>query len=702
MKPVGMNSMSVKTTLFALFVFGGAAIAFCAPFVHPGGLHTRADLERMRTNVLAGNSPWFEGWQQLQRDPQAQVNWKHEARANLGDSRQRADLDAHAAYLNALRWYVSGDTNHAECAVRICNAWSGAVNQVPTGNDIPGLSGIPIFDFALAGELLRVYPGWQPQDFRSFTNMMVRYFYPVCRDFLDHHAGCCDSYFWANWDACNIGALLAMGVLCDDQNIFNEGVEYFKHGKGMGSVSNAVPFLHAPNFGQWQESGRDQPHAQLGAGLLGSACQVAWNQGVDLFGYADNRLLAGAEYVAKCNLSYPAAAIPYTFYDNCANARQHAISINGLGRMDRPVWELIYNHYVVRRGVAAPYSTAMTKLMRPERGSGDHFGYGTLTFTLDAAASPYPPLPIPPVPTGLRAEAGVSQVFLNWEKSPTDAAQGYVVRRAITPSGPFQEIVSWAGNSMPQYTDASVSNGVTYHYVVAARNQAGVSADSPVVSARPVAAGALPREWKNVVVGAPSTGSASSAPFSQRTGPGLGAPKQVEGLRGSATFAAVSQNTFIAKGATGNIGGKADGCNFTHRAVKGDFVLTARMVSASPVGWGRIGVMVRESLAPEAKAVALTLGDVGDRQCRFGTRSAPGAAMTSQAGNDYTWLPGWFKIERVGDTFTGSQSVDGTNWFTVGSSPVALPNQCLVGLATAAQKKEHLTTTVFDHVSVKQ
>lgn len=645
-------------------------------FIHPGGLHTLADLERMKTNVLAGNSPWNDDWRALLTNPQAQSNWKSAARANMGDSRQRADLDAHAAYLNALSWYISSDTNHAECAVRICNAWAAAVDQVPTGNDIPGLSGIPIFDFALAGELLRIYPGWRQEDFRSFTNMMVKFCYPVCHDFLKNHASRCDSFFWANWDACNLGALITMGVLCDDTNIFNEGVEYFKHGKGMGSVSNAVPFLYSTNFGQWQESGRDQEHAQLGVGLLGSACQVAWNQGVDLFGYADNRLLAGAEYVAKCNLSYPASTIPYTFYDNCSSARQHAISINGLGRLDRPVWELIYNHYVVRRGLSAPYSTAMTKLMRPERGNGDHFGYGTLTFTLSAAASPYPPNPIPPAPTGLKAEAGVSQVFLNWEKSPNDAAQGYVVRRSTSQSGPFTEIASWNSNSAPEYTDTSASNGVTHYYVIAARNQAGVSTNSEPVWVKPAAAGSLPYDWSSTNVGK-------------------------VGQAGGATYAEVSQNTFIAKGAGGNIGGKADALNFTHRPVTGDFVITARLVSANSIGWGKIGLMVRESLASDAQTVAVTLGDVGDRQCRFGTRPQVAALMTWQAGNDYTWLPVWFKIQRTGDVFAGYQSVDGTNWFKVGSSTVTMVNQFRVGLAVTGGKKDSFNTIVFDHVTLQ-
>ena len=667
----------MKRWLFALVIFGCTGTGVAGPFVHPGGLHTRADLERMKTNVLAGNHPWIDGWQRLLRDPQAQSNWTPAAQANMGVSRQRADADAHAAYLNTLRWCISGDTNYAECAVRICNAWSAAVDQVPTGRDIPGLSGIPIFDFALAAELLRIYPGWRADEFNRFTNMMVRFCYPVCHHFLTNHGGQCSSYFWANWDACNVGALIAMGVLCDDTNIFNEGVEYFKHGKGMGSISNAVPYLYADNLGQWQESGRDQEHAQLGVGLLGSACQVAWNQGLDLFGYADNRLLAGAEYVAKCNLSYPASSIPYTFYDNCASARQHCISINGLGRLnDRPVWELIYNHYAVLRGLPAPYSRAMAELMRPEHGSKDHFGYGTLTFTLKADASPYPPSPIPPVPTGLKAEAGVSEVFLNWEKSDNDTAQGYVVRRATSADGPFVDIASWNENTAPQYTDTSVSNGATYYYVVAARNQAGISTYSKPVRARPLGAGPLPSEWSNTEIGL--VGSASGA-----------------------TYADVSQNTFIARGGGGNIGGKSDALNFTHRAVSGDFVITARLVSAHWSGRDKIGLMVRESAAPEAKAVALTLGEIGNRQCRFGTRITTASSMTWQAGNDYTWLPVWFKIQRAGHQFTGYQSVNGSNWFNVGSSTLSMANRCQVGLAIAGQKKEVANTTVFDHVTVQ-
>ena len=48
-------------------------------------------------------------------------------------------------------------------------------------------------------------------------------------------------------------------------------------------------------------------------GLAGAICQMAWNQGDDLFGADDNRFLKGAEYVAKYNLG---SDVPYTVYTN--------------------------------------------------------------------------------------------------------------------------------------------------------------------------------------------------------------------------------------------------------------------------------------------------------------------------------------------------------------------------------------------------
>ena len=669
-----MNTTKGQRTMmfvFLLLLISAMSQTAQAQFVHPGGLHTQADLDRMQTQVAAGAHPWIDDWNKLITDPLARNTYVAAPTANMGSNRQRADQDAHAAYLNAIRWYISGDTSYADCAVRILNAWSSTVNQVPTGTDIPGLIGIPIMDFALAGEVLRIYSGWASADFATFQDMFTNFLYAVVDDFLTNHNGACVSLYWTSWDAPNIGALIAMGVLDDNTSWFNQGVSYYQSGPGNGSIMNAVYYLWPGNLGQWEEAGRDQEHSQLGVGALGYASQTAWNQGVDLFGYSSNLLLAGAEYTAQYNLWQSA---PYTTYNNCDDVQHYYPATNGRGRLDdRPFWELIYNHYAVLQGVSAPNSQAMAQLMRPEHGSNDHFGYGTLTFTLDAASSPYPPAPVSAAPTDLTATASVGQVYLNWTSAST--ANGYNVLRATTSGGPYTRIASLTQTTAAQYKDTGVTNRTTYYYVVQAVNQSGTSANSAEASDTPMASGGLPATWTDADVGVVNTA-------------------------GSASYAMVGNNTFLVGGQGRGIGGTNDSFHYAYESVTGDFTLTARLTSVNgPLN--NTGVMMRETLNGNATTLAMVLGSTGGRIARFGTRSSTGGSMTWVTGNKFTWIPVWFQLQRSGNTFTASQSSDGVTWFTVGTRTVTMACTYYVGLAACSGDVINLRveTSTFDNAS---
>jgi regulation of enolase protein 1 (concanavalin A-like superfamily) len=656
--------------LFGLFFIGllsSLSLARSQTFVHPGALHTRSDLDRMKGKVLERTHPWIDGWNLLITDRKAQSNWIAAPAPNM-PSRQRAQDDATAMYYNALRWYISGDVSYADCAVRIANGWSSKVNQRPAGDY---LSAIPVGSFAIAAELLRLYSGWSDTDQSNFKRMLLDHWYPKCDEFLRTHGGSPDSHYWANWDTCNMLAVLAIGVFCDDRAKYDQAVEYFKNGRGMGSIKNAVPFLYPNGLGQWQESGRDQAHAMGGMGQLAEFCQVAWNQGLDLFGYDDNRLLKGAEYTAQYTLW---KGVPYTFYNTADNARQSYISANYHGRLQASHFELLYNHYVVRQGLKAPHLKLFAELKRPEDGNVDIFGYGTLTFTLDGKASPYPASTAPLTPMNVSARAGLGQVELMWTPSGAYNVRGYEVWRATNKNGPYESISSTQEWTTPKYTDTKVENGKTYCYKVVALNQYGQSERSESVSASPATGGDLPAQWTN----------GTTAGITART-----------------LFAEIANGSFVLPAAGTGLGGAADEANFTYRKVTGDFTLTARLIGRTG-SVNMTGLMCREDSTNNAKAVILSLGEVGGRQTKMRTRAKPNENTEVQSGNDYTWIPVWYRLQRQGDIFVASQSSDGIEWFEVGKSAVIMPPTCLLGIAASTGSVTSTSSEVrFDNVSIR-
>ena len=90
---------------------------------------------------------------------------------------------------------------------------------------------------------------------------------------------------------------------------------------------------------------------------------------------------------------------------------------------------------------------------------------------------------IPAVPMGLAAAPGNARVTLIWTVSSD--ATGYYVERSITAGGPYTQV---SMQTTASYTDAGLTNGTKYYYVVSAYNSVGQSANSAGVSAMPMAA----------------------------------------------------------------------------------------------------------------------------------------------------------------------------------------------------------------------
>jgi hypothetical protein len=356
------------------------------PFVHPGVLHTEADFQRMASKVAARQGPWFSSWEKLEKSPHGPGYPAHPVETIIRGGRgaannyTRTQKDAATIYQCALRYKITGDTAQADKAVAVLNAWGRTLKACGGDSNFALGAGICGYEFASGAEIVRDYPGWKRSDFASFQAMMRKVFYGANHDFLIRHNNTGGTHYRLNWDACNMTSMLAIGVFCDDPKIFNEALAYFTDGVGNGCIERAIWYVFPDGMGQTEEMGRDQGHNIGGLDWLAMFCEIAWNQGIDLYGYDNNRFLRGVEYMAKYNLGYD---VPFVPYRNCDLKYTEA----EVSRADRghfvPMFTQIYNHYVNRKGLAAPYTKEAMDRMGIDGGPSD---YGTHPMTSWATA----------------------------------------------------------------------------------------------------------------------------------------------------------------------------------------------------------------------------------------------------------------------------------------------------------------------------
>jgi hypothetical protein len=233
---------------------------------------------------------------------------------------------------------------------------------------------------------------------------------------------------------------------------------------------------------------RHRPHLPTGPALEGDgdtayadlavAFLNAWSSTpTALDGDADRFLSAGIygfqwANAAEIMRGYPAwAAADFAAFQN--------MMLTIFYPMSHQFWESIYNHYVKRRGLAAPYVAMQVAQLHPETdgGNGDQLGFGTLTFSRDSIVTGNSP-------SGVTAYLRGAQVLLSWWG--VAGATSYNVKRATTASGPFTTIATGISDVLT-WTDAGVAPETTYHYAVTAvsGNRESAASDTARVSTAP-------------------------------------------------------------------------------------------------------------------------------------------------------------------------------------------------------------------------
>ena len=408
-------------------------------FIHPGGLHTQADFDRVKAQIAAGNKTVKSAYQKLTSAAYSQSNVQTSPvevivrGGGQGENYINACRGATMAYQNALRWKLAGNKANANAAVRILMAWANTTKDVSGDSNYALASGLYGYQFAQAAELMRDYEGWPAEQFEQFKHWMLSVWYPKAIGFLRGRNGTWENngkwwqapgHYWSNWGLCNALCVSMIGILCDDVFLYNQGMSYFKYDQcgtykekrtevpikndglteflGNLVVTTSASELETGAYGQlgqMNESGRDTGHSAMALGLAIDMAKVGWNQGDDLFAYMDHRLAAGIEYVAAQTQSIE--GLPWTNYQYgssgyyYSDARAYIMEGPALGAQMRPYWGTVIGIYEGVKGVKMPFSEVSYKNMGIDEGgqggtSGgyDHLGYSVLMNTRDEQLCP--------------------------------------------------------------------------------------------------------------------------------------------------------------------------------------------------------------------------------------------------------------------------------------------------------------------------
>lgn len=499
-------------------------------FIHPGGLHTQADFDRIKQQLADGNKKVTEAMNKLRMAEYAQptaATYPTETivRGGSGENYINTCRGAAIAYQNALRWKIEDNQACAKHAVEVLMKWCNTTKNVTGSSDQFLAFGLYGYQFAQAAELMRDYEGWKPADFEKFKKWMLNIWYQGSIDFLRRHNGTWENsgkwwqapgHYWSNWGLCNAMCVLSIGVLCDDVFIYNQGLGAIKYDQ-VGTFKNPRtdnPILadglteFLGNFvvttypsdletgaygklGQLNESGRDAGHAAMSLGLAVDIAHQIWNQGDDLFAYMDHRLAAGTEYLAAQTQSVEGLPwVNYHYYTNgfyYTDSRSWLMTGPAMGAQMRPYWGTVIGIYEGVKGVKMPFSEQAYEKMGIDGGgqggtSGgyDHMGYSVLMNTREPQIAP-----ADKVPTELKGkieydgktidnnELGAINNTYKVDKNKALPKGKTLTLKPLLPEGE-EDTGNWKWNTGETTRDITVTTDKSYAYRATYTNKNGI------------------------------------------------------------------------------------------------------------------------------------------------------------------------------------------------------------------------------------
>ena len=300
-------------------------------FKHPGITYTQGDFDRMKAMVAAGREPWKRCFEGLKSSRWASPGVFARGRgAGLGSFNNTIGFDGRQAHDQALMYRLTGDEGYAVRARDLVNSSVNYRDVWATGT--PALDNGKIFLLVEAAEMIRDFRDWAEADREKFRKVLREVFYPViCNG---------DIARWGNQGLSAFKGALAIAIFLDDEKMYDRVWNYltgrahrpddapYPSGGAWcpGWPADFSPWLvsrrnrpahgNEPDWGydellqyyiyrngQCEESCRDQAHCMYGLMNYVGIAEMFWNQGDDLYGELDNRILKGLEWSLRYNMS---------------------------------------------------------------------------------------------------------------------------------------------------------------------------------------------------------------------------------------------------------------------------------------------------------------------------------------------------------------------------------------------------------------
>jgi len=123
----------------SILTIGISITSLASAWVHPGILHSSADLTRMKTLVAAQSQPWYEAYQAFAASYYSLLTYTFSPPCSFVTRDSNYDLDvcvgqfasdSVAALQHALMWMITGTESYAASATNILSGWGSTLKLI--------------------------------------------------------------------------------------------------------------------------------------------------------------------------------------------------------------------------------------------------------------------------------------------------------------------------------------------------------------------------------------------------------------------------------------------------------------------------------------------------------------------------------------------------------------------------------------------